>query len=52
MKSRAGRRPIPQELRELIRTLARENVLWGEERIGNEPLLKSGIRISPAQASA
>jgi len=35
------------ELRELIRRMARENVLWGEERIANELLLKLGIRISP-----
>ena len=47
MKSRAGRPPIPRELRELIRRMARENVLWGEERIANELLLKLGIRISP-----
>ena len=42
MKSRAGRPPIPQELRELIRRMARENALWGEERIANELLLKLG----------
>ena len=47
MKSRAGRPPIPKELRELIRRMARENVLWGEERIANELLLKLGVRISP-----
>ena len=47
MKSRAGRPPIPQELRELIRRMARENALWGEERIANELLLKLGVRISP-----
>src|SRR4249919_4013934 len=47
MKSRAGRPPIPKELRELIRRMARENVLWGEERIANELLLKLGIRVSP-----
>jgi transposase InsO family protein len=47
MKSRAGRPPIPMELRELIRRMARENVLWGEERIANELLLKLGVRISP-----
>jgi putative transposase len=46
MKSRVGRPPIPVELRELIRRMAR-NVLWGEERIANELLLKLGIRISP-----
>jgi hypothetical protein len=47
MKSRPGRPAIPVELRELIRRMARENVLWGEERIANELLLKLGIRISP-----
>jgi len=47
MKSRAGRPQIPEELRELIRRMARENVLWGEERIANELLLKLGIRLSP-----
>jgi putative transposase len=47
MKPRAGRPPIPMELRELIRRMARENVLWGEERIANELLLKLGVRISP-----
>jgi putative transposase len=47
MKSRAGRPPIPKVLRELIRRMARENVLWGEERIANELLLKLGIRVSP-----
>jgi len=47
MKSRPGRPPIPMELRELIRRMARENVLWGEERIANELLLKLGVRISP-----
>ena len=44
MKSRAGRSPIPMEVRELMRRVARENVLWGEERIANELLLKLGIR--------
>jgi hypothetical protein len=47
MKSRPGRPPIPVELRELIPRMARENVLWGEERIANELLLKLGIWISP-----
>jgi putative transposase len=47
MKSRPGRPAIPMELRELIRRMARENVLWGEERIASELLLKLGIRISP-----
>ena len=51
MKSRAGRPSIPQELRELIRRLARENVLWGVERIASELLLKLGVRISPPRAA-
>ena len=46
-KSAAGRRPIPVELQRLIRRIARENPLWGEERIANELLLKLGLRVSP-----
>ena len=46
-KSRPGRPCIPLELRQLIRRMAAENPLWGEERIANELLLKLGIRISP-----
>src|SRR5262249_6255968 len=38
VKSRAGRPPIPAELRALIRRMANENHLWGEERIANELL--------------
>jgi len=46
-KSRPGRPPIPLDLRRLIRRMARENPLWGEERIANELLLKLGLRVSP-----
>jgi transposase InsO family protein len=46
-KSEAGRRPIPAELQQLIRRMARENPTWGEERIANELLLKLGLRASP-----
>jgi putative transposase len=46
-KSRAGRRPIPVELRELIRRMARENPLWGQERIANELWVKLGLQVSP-----
>jgi putative transposase len=46
-KSRAGRRPIPVELQQLIRKIAREHVTWGEERIANELLLKLGLHVSP-----
>ena len=46
-KSKPGRPPIPLELRQLIRRLAAENPLWGEERIANELLLKLGLRVSP-----
>jgi len=51
LKSRRGRPPIPEELRRLIRRMASENPLWGEERIANELLLKLGIRISPRTVS-
>jgi transposase InsO family protein len=51
LKSRPGRPPIPQELRALIRRMAKESALWGEERIANELLLKLGIRISPRTVS-
>jgi putative transposase len=47
LKCRPGRPPIPKELRALIRRMAQENHLWGEERIANELLVKLGIRISP-----
>ncbi len=46
-KCRAGRLPIPLELRSLSRRMAAENPLWGEERIANELLVKPGIRVSP-----
>jgi len=47
LKCRAGRPPIPPELRRLIRRMAAANPLWGEERIANELLVKLGIRVSP-----
>jgi hypothetical protein len=50
-KSRRGRPPIAKELRELIRRMASENLLWGEERIANELLLKLDVRISPRTVS-
>lgn len=46
-KSQPGRPPIPKELRELIRRMAGENPLWGQERIANELWLKLGLRVSP-----
>jgi hypothetical protein len=46
-KCKLGRPPIPAELRALIRRMAAENPVWGEERIANELLIKLGIRVSP-----
>jgi len=46
-KSRPGRPPISLQLRQLIRRIAMENPLWGEERIANELLLELGMRVSP-----
>ena len=46
-KCRSGRPPIPKELRELIRRMARENPGCGQERIANELLLKLGLQVSP-----
>jgi transposase InsO family protein len=46
-KSRAGRPRIPLELQGLIRQMAIDNPLWGEERIANELLVKLDIRVSP-----
>ena len=47
VKSRPGRPPILLELRQLIRRMATDNPIWGEERIANELLLKLGLRLSP-----
>lgn len=47
LKSRPGRPPIPARLQVLIRQMARENSLWGEERIANELRVKLGMQVSP-----
>jgi putative transposase len=47
-KSRPKGRPtLPRNLRELIRRMAADNPVWGEERIADELLLKLGLRVSP-----
>ena len=38
---------MPGDLRDLIRKMAAENPIWGEERIANELKMKLGIRVSP-----
>ena len=45
-----GRPTVPQEIRDLIRTLSRENPLWGAPRIHSE-LLKLGIDIGETSVS-
>src|SRR5213593_5214352 len=47
---RPGRPKLPRETRELIRTMSRENVIWGGPRIRSE-LLKLGIQISEASVA-
>jgi transposase InsO family protein len=42
-----GRPRIPGDLQKLIRDMAESNVMWGEEQIAAELLLKLGIPISP-----
>jgi hypothetical protein len=45
-----GRKKVPKDIRDLIRTMSRENPLWGAPRIHGE-LLKLGIKISETTVS-
>jgi putative transposase len=45
-----GRPTVPQEVRDLIRTMSRENPLWGAPRIHGE-LLKLGIDVGETSVS-
>lgn len=47
---KAGRLGVPQQTRELMRTLSRDNALWGAPRIHSE-LLKLGITVSQASVA-
>src|SRR5262249_17940134 len=47
---KAGRPSVPKATRELIRTMSRDNVLWGAPRIHSE-LLKLGIAVSQASVA-
>ena len=47
---KAGRPSVPKATRELIRTMSRDNVLWGAPRIHSE-LLKLGIPVSQASVA-
>jgi hypothetical protein len=49
-RGRPGRPGVPQEVRRLIRTMSRENPLWGAPRIHGE-LLKLGVDISETSVS-
>ncbi len=46
-KSKAGRPALPKDLQALIRRMALDNPMWGQERIANELLLKLGLKVSP-----
>jgi hypothetical protein len=45
-KSRPGRPPVPQQIRELIVRMARENPTWGQLRVAAELSLKLGVLLS------
>ena len=49
-RGRPGRPSVPDEIRELIRTMSRENPIWGAPRIHGE-LLKLGIDIGETSVS-
>ena len=49
-RGKPGRPSVPKEVRELIRTMSRENPLWGAPRIHGE-LLKLGIEIGETSVS-
>ena len=49
-RGRPGRRTIPKEIRELIRTMSRDNPIWGAPKIHGE-LLKLGIEIGATSVS-
>ena len=47
---KSGRPQVPKETRDLIRTMSRDNPLWGAPRIHSE-LMKLGIKISEASVA-
>ena len=49
-RGKQGRPAVPKEVRELIRTISRENPIWGAPRIYGE-LLKLGIEIGETSVS-
>ena len=49
-RGKRGRPSVPKEVRELIRTMSRDNPLWGAPRIHGE-LLKLGIEIGETSVS-
>ncbi len=51
-KSRLGRPRIPDDLRQLLVRMIKENPTWREERIADELSLKLGILVSPRTVRA
>ena len=51
LRPRRGRRPVPDEVLQLILRLARENPCWGDRRIQGE-LLKLGYQVSGSEITS
>lgn len=51
-KSKAGRPRLPQNIRDLIARMAKENPTWGQGRVASELSLKLGIYVSPRTVRA
>jgi putative transposase len=51
-KSQMGRPRLPENMRQLIVGMAKQNPTWGQERVASELSLKLGIQVSPRTVRA